>query len=95
MYARHFSFKAGPDCRSEVEALADHVFGFMKSRQGFVSVHFIISANEDEYGSFSLWESRDDAVAAGEAISSEIGGRLQSIAPEAPGSVIYEVYKPG
>ncbi len=95
MYARYFSFKAGPDRRSDVEALADHVFGFMKSLQGFVSVHFIISANEDEYGSFSLWESRDDAVAAGEAISSEIGGRLQNIAPEAPGSEVYEVYKPG
>ena len=95
MYARYFKFKADPDRRSEVEALADHVFGFMKSLQGFVSVHFIISANEDEYGSFSLWESRDDAEAAGESISSEIGGRLQDIAPEAPGSVVYEVYKPG
>ena len=95
MHARYFSFKAGPDRRPDVEALADHVFGFMKSLQGFVSVHFIISANEDEYGSFSLWESRDDAVAAGEVISLEIGGRLQNIAPEAPCSVVYEVYKPG
>ena len=95
MYARYFKFKAGPDRRPDVEALADHVFGFMKPLQGFISVHFIISANEDEYGSFSLWESREDAVAAGESISSEIGGRLQNIAPEAPGSVIYEVYKPG
>jgi heme-degrading monooxygenase HmoA len=95
MYARYFKFKAGPDRRSDVEALADHVFGFMKSLQGFISVHFIISANEDEYGSFSLWESRDDAVAAGESIRSEIGGRLQDIASETPGSVVYEVYKPG
>ena len=95
MYARYFKFTAGPDRRSDVEALADHVFGFMKSLQGFISVHFIISANEDEYGSFSLWKSREDAVAAGESISSEIGGKLQNIVPEAPGSVIYEVYKPG
>jgi heme-degrading monooxygenase HmoA len=95
MYARYFKFQAGPDRRSEVEALADHVFGFMRSLQGFVSVHFIISADENEYGSFSLWESRDDAVAAGESVSSEIGARLLDIAPEPPGAVVYEVYKPG
>ena len=95
MYARYFKFKAAPDRRPAVEALADHVFGFMKSLPGFVSVHFIISADENEYGSFSLWESMDDAVAAGVSISSEIGGRLLDIAPEPPGAVVYEVYKPG
>lgn len=95
MYARYFNFKTGPGKRSDVEALADHVFGFMKSLQGFISVHFIISEDENEYGSFSLWESRDDAVAAGESIRSEIGGRLQDIASETTGAVVYEVYKPG
>lgn len=50
MYARYFTFKAKPGVRSEVEALADQVFGFMKSLQGFVSVHFVISEDEAVYG---------------------------------------------
>jgi heme-degrading monooxygenase HmoA len=95
MYARFFTFKAGPDQRSEVEALADHVFKFVKSQQGFISIHFVISEDENEYGSFSLWESSDDAVAAGESIRSEIGGRLQNLTSESPEVAVYEVYKPG
>ena len=95
MYARFFTFKADSGQRSEVEALADHVFGFMKSLPGFISVHFVISAEENEYGSFSLWESKDDAKAAGESIRSEIGGKLQNLASEPPAIEVYEVYKPG
>ncbi len=95
MYARFFTFKAGPDQRPEVEALADQVFGFVKSQQGFISIHFVISEDENEFGSFSLWESKDDAVAAGESIRSEIGGTLQNLVSEAPRVEVYEVYKPG
>ena len=95
MYARLVTFKASADQRSKVEALASHVFGFMKLLQGFISVHFIISADERHYGSFSLWESKNDAVSAGESIRSEISGKIQNLSPEPPKVEIYEVYKPG
>ena len=95
MYARFLTFKAGPDRRPEVEALADQVFEFVKSQQGFISIHFVIAEDENEFGSFSLWESRDDAVAAGESIRSEIGAALENLASEAPKIEVYEVYKPG
>jgi len=95
MYARFFTFKAGPDRRPEVETLADQVFKFVKSQQGFISIHFVINEDQNEFGSFSLWESRDDAVAAGESIRSEIGGTLQNLVSEAPSVKVYEVYKPG
>jgi heme-degrading monooxygenase HmoA len=95
MYARLFTFKASPDRRPEVEALADQVFKFMKSQQGFISIHFIITEDENEFGSFSLWESRDDAIAVGEAVRSEVGGIIQNLVSEAPKILVYEVYKPG
>ncbi len=75
--------------------MADRVFGLVKSQQGFISIHFVIAEDENEFGSFSLWESRDDAVAAGESIRSEIGGALENLASEPPKIEIYEVYKPG
>ena len=59
MDARSFSFKAESDVRSQVEALADQVFEYMKTLQGFVSAHFF-SEDENEYGAFSLWESHQD-----------------------------------
>lgn len=95
MYARFFTFKAGPDRRPEVEALADQVFEFVKSQQGFISIHFVINEGQNEFGSFSLWESKDNAVAAGESIRSEIGGTLQNLVSEGPRIEVYEVYKPG
>jgi len=73
MYVRFLTFKANPRRRSEVEALGDQVFKYVKTLKGFISVHFIISENANEYGSFSLWESRADAIAAGQSIRSKIG----------------------
>ena len=40
-------------------------------------------------------ESRDHAEDAGEAIRSEISGKIQNLSPEPPQVEIYEVYKPG
>jgi heme-degrading monooxygenase HmoA len=95
MYVRFLTFKANPRRRSEVEALGDQVFKYVKSLKGFISVHFIISENSNEYGSFSLWESRADAIAAGQSIRAKTGGTLQNLASGSPKTEIYEVYKPG
>ena len=94
MYVRFLTFKANPRRRSELEALGDQVFKYVKSLKGFISVHFIISENANEYGSFSLWESRADAIAAGQSIRGKIGGTLQNLASGSPKTEIYEVYKP-
>ena len=94
MYARYLAFKASPGSRSEVEALADQVFGFMKSLQGFVSAHFLVSEDENEYGSFSLWGSRQDAESAGESVRSKTREALEKLAVEPPTQRVFEVYKP-
>ena len=77
MYARLLKFNTDPSRRSEVEAVADRAFEIAKQQQGFISIHFIISSDETEYGSFSLWESMDNAEAGGDTIRSQIGPTLQ------------------
>jgi heme-degrading monooxygenase HmoA len=88
MYARSLKFNTDPNRRSEVEALADKVFAIAKMQKGFISIHFIISPDESEYGSFSLWESANDAEAGNSAIRSEIGEKLQGLAT-APPTLMY------
>ena len=95
MYARYLKFKADPSKRSEVEALADRAFAIAKQQQGFISIHFIISSDESEYGSFSLWESKNDAETGGTAIRSETATTLGELASTPPTIDVYEVYKPG
>lgn len=95
MYARFLKFNTDPSRRPQVEALADSVFEIAKKQQGFISIHFIISSDESEYGSFSLWESENDAEMGGSAIRSETGATLQELAAAPPTIDVYEVYKPG
>lgn len=94
MYARHFIFKAHPGKRPEVEALADQAFGFMKSLQGFVSAHFLVSEDEGTFGTFSLWESKQAAESAGESLRSKTSDILEKLAAEPPSQRIFEIYKP-
>ena len=94
MYARLLKFNTDPSRRSEVEAVADRAFAIAKQQQGFISIHFIISPDESEYGSFSLWESMDDAETGGGAIRAQLEETLQDLATAAPTVDVYEIYKP-
>jgi len=95
MFARVLVLKAEPSRRAEVEALADQAFAIMKSLPGFISVHFVISADQDKYGSFSLWESEESASTAGEAVQSQLADAMQGLAAAQPTIEVFEVYKPG
>lgn len=94
MYARYFRFKARPGVRGDVEALADQMFVYIKTLKGFVSVHFLVSEDGNEYGTFSLWESREDAESAGELLRARSSDALQSLTAEPPTQQVLEVYKP-
>jgi heme-degrading monooxygenase HmoA len=88
-------FNTDPGRRSEVEALADRAFEIAKQQRGLVSIYFVISPDEGEYGSFSLWESMDEAEAGGDAIRSQTGATPQELAAAPPTIDVYEIYKPG
>ncbi len=95
MYARVLVLRADPGRRAEVEALADQAFAIVKTLPGFISIHFVVSAEEDKYGSFSLWESKETALAAGESIQAQLAGTIQDLASAPPTVETFEVYKPG
>ena len=94
MFARHLSVKSTPENRSSVEAIADEVFGHLKTLDGFVSVHFMVSQDGTEYGSLSLWETREQAESGGAQIQSRVKDKIAAIATEPPVINTYEVYKP-
>ncbi len=70
-------------------------FAIAKQQHGFISIHFVISQDESEYGSFSLWESKNDAEAGGTAIRSNTAVTLEELASTPPTIDVFEVYKPG
>ncbi len=94
MYARQLSIKSSAGNRAEVEALADQVFSFMKTLNGFVAAHFLVSTDETEYGAFSLWETREDAETGGATLRAKTKETLGKLATEPPVETIFEVYKP-
>lgn len=94
MYARYLTFNTKSGVRSEVEALADHAFELMKSLPGFISVHFLVSENDTDYGAFSLWESKQYAESAGELLRSKTKEAMEKVVVEPPVQQVFEVYKP-
>ena len=94
MYSRYLSLGSSPDNRAAAEQIADKVYSHIKGLDGFVSVHFIISEDQTEYGSFSLWESKEQAEAGGATIQALVKEDLQAIASGPPVIKLYEVYKP-
>lgn len=68
MYARLVLFTLGPGMRDTAERLADSVAPQVQNLKGFKSVTFIGDDETGEYGSFSLWETQEDAQAVAEAL---------------------------
>ena len=86
MQARLILFKLEPGSRSTAEKIADQFAPVLKSRKGFRDATFILDDEAGEYGAIVLWESKEDAEAAAEALS--------GIAKETPRHPLFEVYEP-
>ncbi|MCZ7596952.1 MAG: antibiotic biosynthesis monooxygenase [Gammaproteobacteria bacterium] len=94
MYARLMSFKSIPENRSEIEAIADRASVLVRSMNGFVAAHFVISEDETTYGALSFWESKDDVDAAATQLREATMPLIQKVATEASTAMHYEVYEP-
>lgn len=94
MYARYYTFKSVPDKRKAIEAMADDIFSYTKTLKGFVSATYFISDDETEYGSFTVWDSKEDAEEAASLIRVKLAPRLEEIVSSRPEVVILEVYEP-
>ena len=94
MYARVFSFQSVPEKRKAIEAMANDLYVFTKSLDGFISATYMVSDDEREYSSVTLWESKEAAVEAGESIKKKSSSVLEGLVTAPPKLMINEVYDP-
>jgi len=94
MYARLVMFTLGPGMRSTAEKLADQFASAHKTLKGFKSATFIGDDTVGEYGALTLWESKEDAEAAGTALGPKLEQALSGIVKGPPTRRLFEVYEP-
>ncbi len=93
MYARLVLFTLGPGMRSTAEKIAGEMMPKVKARKGFKSVNWLGDDEAGEYGAFLLWETKEDAEAAKEALFPVLQNALSGIAKSQPTLKIFEVYE--
>jgi heme-degrading monooxygenase HmoA len=94
MYPRVVIFKLGQGERSTIQALAAAFDPLYRAQPGFNELYVLGNQVSGEYGSFSVWESKDDAEAADAMIAPQLqqalAGRLQG----APTRWFFDVVEP-
>jgi hypothetical protein len=94
MYAQLVMLSLGPGTRSAAEKLADQFVPALRTLKGFKRVTFLGDETTGEYGSLSLWESKEDAEAAGAVIGPQLEQAVSGIAKAPPTRRFFEVYEP-
>ncbi len=94
MYAQLVMLSLGPGTRSTAEKLADQFAPALRSLKGFKRVTFLGDETVGEYGSLSLWESKEDAEAAGAVMGPQLEQAVSGIAKGPPTRRLFEVYEP-
>ena len=94
MYARHFTFKSSAQHRQAIENMADRIYEFTKTLSGFVSATYLVSDDETEYGSLTIWQSKEQAEEAGAAIREKIMPELEGMVTAPPEINVMMVYEP-
>ena len=97
MYARYTVTPWGQIDPQQAFRIADAIDPLMKQQQGFKSVVWLYDESAGEYGALSVWDTREDADAAGAALAPKLqelwareGVRPQgAFAPR-----VYTVYEP-
>ncbi len=94
MYAQLSMITLGPGMLSTAEKLADQFAPVLKAQKGFKKVTFFGDDAKGDYGSFSLWESKEDAEAEAEAVRPQLEQAVSGIAKAPPTRRFFEVYEP-
>ena len=94
MYAQLLIITLGPGTRSAAEKLADQFAPALRTLKGFKGVTFIGDETAGEYGSLSLWESKEDAEAAAAIIRPQLEQAMSGIAKAPLTRRFFEVYEP-
>ena len=94
MHARILTVDMGPGMRDEGFAMAERWFAAVATLPGFVDVTFFGDEERGVYGYFSLWETREAAEAAGEAVGPQLNEAIARQMVRPPQVRIFEVYRP-
>ena len=94
MYAQLSMISLGPETRSAAEKLADQFAPALKTLKGFKGVTFFGNETVGEYGSLSLWESKEDAEAAAAVVRPQLEQAVSGISKAPPTRRFFEVYEP-
>ncbi len=94
MYARLVIFKVGPGMRATIEQIVDQFDRLYRSQAGFKNLFIIGDDSTGEYGSFSVWESRDEADAANAVIAPQLQQALTGKLQGPPSRWFFEILEP-
>ncbi len=94
MYAQLVMLTLGPGTRSAGEKLADQFAPALRALKGFKGVTFFGNDAVGEYGSLSLWESKEDLEAAAAVLGTKLEQAVSGIAKSPPTRQFFEVYEP-
>ncbi len=94
MHARLVTLTLAPGSFATAEKLADNAASVIRTLKGFRNVTFFGDDATGEYGSLSLWESREDAEAVSKVKKLQIRKLVSNILREPPTVRIFQVYEP-
>ena len=94
MYAQLVMLHLGPGMSSTAEKMVEQLTPVFEAQKGFIKVTFFADEAEGDYGSWSLWESKEDAEAEAEAVRPQLEQALSGIAKGPPTRRFFEVYEP-
>jgi quinol monooxygenase YgiN len=98
MYIRLNMFSVGSGQRAEFERLAARFAPIFRAQKGFKSVTFFeADAAAGEYGSFSIWDTREDGEDADAALMPQLQQAVSGAGLQMRGTPIRrigEVYEP-
>lgn len=94
MYAQLVMVTLGPEMRSTGEKLAEQFGQALRAQKGFKGVTFFGDVEKGEYGSFTLWETKEDVEAAAKVMAPKLEQAVSGIAKAPPTRQFFEVYEP-
>lgn len=91
MYARMVTLQLGPGQLAATQKVANAQDPIIRALPGFHSLTWLHNETAGEYGSFSLWDTRDHATAVGGVGGLQLNEELREALIERPRVQIFEV----
>ena len=94
MYARLIRLNLSPNDRAVAETVADAAAKLFRASPGYKSGTWIVNEQGNEYGGFTVWESKEALESATAKAQPIIQEKLGSLLKSPPTVTAYEVYEP-